>query len=253
MRTVLVTGSASGLGAAVTTALRDREHRVVGLDVREADVVADLASVDGRESAVARVLDLCHGTLGGVVSCAGLGPYEEPEPIISVNYFGAIAMLDRFRDALERGEAPAAVAISSVGAAFHQIVPVGVLDACHAGDEKHARELLASTNGNTAYVSAKRALAQAVRRRAGEWGDRGIRLNTVAPGKMETPMLDALLADAASAPAINGMPVPLGRSAPAAEIAKAVIYLLGPDASYVHGQTLFVDGGSEAVVRPDEV
>ncbi len=253
MRTVLVTGSASGLGAALAGCLRDRGHRVIGLDVREADIIADLGNANGRESAIAGVLDLCGGTLDGVVSCAGLGPYEQPEPIISVNYFGAIAMLDRFRDALARGDAPAAVAISSVGAAFHQIVPDGVLEACHAGDEKRARELLATTNGNTAYVSAKRALAQAARRRAGEWGERGIRLNTVAPGKMETPMLDALLADEASAPVIHAMPVPLGRSAPAAEIASAVIYLLGPDASYVHGQMLFVDGGSEAVVRPDEV
>lgn len=187
MRTVLVTGSASGLGAALAGGLRDRGHRVIGLDVREADIIADLGNANGRESAIAGVLDLCGGTLDGVVSCAGLGPYEQPEPIISVNYFGAIAMLDRFRDALARGDAPAAVAISSVGAAFHQIVPDGVLEACHAGDEKRARELLATTNGNTAYVSAKRALAQAARRRAGEWGERGIRLNTVAPGKMETP------------------------------------------------------------------
>lgn len=253
MRTLLVTGVASGLGAAVATGLRDQGHRVIGLDIREAEIRADLGSVDGRETAIKRTLELSGGTLDGVVSCAGLGPYEQPEPIISVNYFGAIAMLDRFRDALAEGDAPAAVAISSVGAAFHQIVPDGVLEACHAGDEKRARELLASTNGNTAYVSAKRALAQATRRRASDWGKRGIRLNTVAPGKMETPMLDALLEDEASAPAINAMPVPLGRSAPATEIAKAVLYLLGPDASYVHGQMLFVDGGSEAVVRPDEV
>ncbi|MFP8880798.1 MAG: hypothetical protein VCE43_15850 [Myxococcota bacterium] len=161
MRTVLVTGSASGLGAALTSGLRDRGQRVIGLDIREADIVADLGTVDGRETAVAGVLDLCGGTLDGVVSCAGLGPYEQPEPIISVNYFGAIAMLDRFRDALAGGDAPAAVAISSVGEAFPQIVPDGVLEACHAGDEKRARELLAPTNGNTAYVSAKRALAQA--------------------------------------------------------------------------------------------
>ncbi len=253
MRTILVTGSASGLGAAVSAALRDLGQRVIGLDVHDAEVIADLGNVDGRELAVAGVLDQCGGTLDGVVSCAGLGPYERPEPIISVNYFGAVAMLDRFRAALAKGDAPSAVAISSLGGAFHQIIPEGVLEACHAGDEERARELLAPTDGNTAYVSAKRALAQATRRRTAEWGELGVRINAVAPGKMETPMLDALLADEASAPAIHAMPVPLGRSAPASEIAKAVLYLLGPDASYVHGQVLYVDGGSEATVRPDEV
>ena len=64
-------------------------------------------------------------------------------------------------------------------------------------------------------------------------------------------MLDRLLVDAAHSPAINALPVPLGRSAPAAEVAASVVFLLGPDSSYVHGQVLFVDGGAEAIMRPD--
>jgi NAD(P)-dependent dehydrogenase (short-subunit alcohol dehydrogenase family) len=253
MRTVVVTGSASGLGAAVTAQLRGAGQRVIGVDRHEADIVGDLGEPSGREEVIARVLDACSGSLDGVASCAGLGPYERPQPIVRVNFFGALAMLDRLRDALARGSAPAAVAICSIGAAFHQLVPNGLLEACSEGDEKRAQEIVAGSDGNEAYVGTKRALAQAVRRRASEWGALGIRLNAVAPGKMETPMLDALLADEERAPAIQALPVPLGRSAPAAEIARSVVYLLGADASYVHGQLLFVDGGSEAVIRPDEV
>ena len=52
---------------------------------------------------------------------------------------------------------------------------------------------------------------------------------------------------------IRALPVPLGRSAPAEEIAGAVCFLLGPDASYVHGEVLFVDGGSHAVMYPDSM
>jgi NAD(P)-dependent dehydrogenase (short-subunit alcohol dehydrogenase family) len=71
---------------------------------------------------------------------------------------------------------------------------------------------------------------------------------------METPMLDRLLVDEQHAPAVNALPVPLeGRSAPADEIAGAVIFLLGPDASYVHGHTIFADGGSHAVMAPDSM
>lgn len=59
----------------------------------------------------------------------------------------------------------------------------------------------------------------------------------------------ALLADERHAAGINALPVPLGRSAPADEIAKAVVFLLRPETSYVHGQVLYVDGGSDVGSR----
>lgn len=66
-------------------------------------------------------------------------------------------------------------------------------------------------------------------------------------------MLDRLLSDERHAPALRALPVPLDRSAPAEEIAAAVAFPLGSDASYVHGHTLFVDGGAHAVVDPDRM
>ena len=101
MRTVLVTGSASGLGKAVAHGLREKGQRVIGLDRHNAEIVADLGDAEGRDEAVAAVLDACGGVLDGVVSCAALGPYEEALPILRVNYFGAVAVLDRLRDALD--------------------------------------------------------------------------------------------------------------------------------------------------------
>jgi len=71
---------------------------------------------------------------------------------------------------------------------------------CSSCGSAYPLEAVAGHDGNTAYVGAKHALAQAVRRRAPEWGALGIRLNAVAPGKMETPMLDALLGDVTPTP-----------------------------------------------------
>ena len=251
MRRVVVTGSASGLGAAIRRRLEREGATVIGVDRRDADVIADLGRESGRRRAIAAATEAAGGALDGVVSCAGLGPYDEPVKVLAVNFFGAMALLDGLREALARGREPAAVGISSVGAVFEQIAVPELIEACHEGDEKKALSLAAALDGTTVYSNAKRALAQAVRRRAPEWGALGIRLNAVAPGKTETPMLDALLASDKHAPAIHGLPVPLGRSAPADEVAAAVCFLLGPDASYVHGHVLFADGGSDAAVRPD--
>lgn len=252
MGNYVVTGSASGLGAAVVRRLEKQGHRVVGIDRHHAEIEADLGTPEGRARAVAAAREACGGVLDGVVSCAGLGPYDEPRAITRVNYFGAMAILDELRDCLERGTRPAAVVISSVGGAVDALLIPEFLEACHAGDEAGAQELIAGRDGNTAYCNCKRGVVQAIKRRASEWGSRGIRLNAVAPGKMETPMLDRLLGDEAHAPAINALPVPLeGRSAPADEIAGAVVFLLGPDAGYVHGHVVFADGGARAVMAPD--
>src|SRR5262245_34722766 len=100
-RTVALSGSASGIGRALRERLEREGQRVIGVDVRDAEITADLASAAGRTAAVRGVLEACGGRLDGAVACAGLGPqHEDPEAIVSVNYFGAVALLDGLRDAL---------------------------------------------------------------------------------------------------------------------------------------------------------
>jgi NAD(P)-dependent dehydrogenase (short-subunit alcohol dehydrogenase family) len=250
-RTVAVTGSASGIGAATAARLEKDGHRVIRVDWKGGDVVADVGTPDGRAAAVAGIRGAAGPALDGLVSGAGLGPYDAPGAVVRVNYFGAVALLDGLRELLAAGREPAAVAISSIGAVFEALHLPGFAAACLDGDEVGALRLVEGKDGNTAYVNAKHALALAVRRRAAVWGAAGVRLNAVLPGKVATPMLAKIHAHEALGPSIEALPVPLGREAGPEELADAIAFLLGPDARYVHGALLKADGGADAVVRPE--
>jgi NAD(P)-dependent dehydrogenase (short-subunit alcohol dehydrogenase family) len=147
---------------------------------------------------------------------------------------------------------PAAVAVSSNSSTLPG-AEGPLADACLAGDEPEARRLALASGGHPAYAGAKLALARWVRRSApgAEWAGAGVRLNAVAPGAVRTPLLDAGLAHPVFGPAIRGFPIPTGGFGAPAEVAAAIAFLLGPDAAFCCGTVLFVDGGTDALLRPD--
>lgn len=251
---VVVTGAASGLGAALVRRLASSRHPTIGVDRHDADVVADLGTAAGRASAIAEIRARSDDRLDGLVSCAAASPlHPDPAVIVSVNYFGALAVVDGLLPSLRRGTHPAGVVISSIGAVDGS-ADDALLPALLGDDEDAARHAAADgTEFRSAivYSTAKRAVALGVRNRAAAWGAAGVRLNAVAPGRMETPMLDGLLADPLIASGIATLPVGIRASGSADDVAGSVLFLLGPDANFVHGQVLFVDGGTEALLRPN--
>ncbi len=256
---VIITGSAAGLGKALSHTLSSNGSNVIGIDKNtSADITADLSTPLGRQLAVSNALDLCPQPKA-VVANAGLSPiHEDPFAILEVNWLGVKELLDSFLYPLSENKTGCAVAVSSIGAA------VGgdkeLIDCLLEGrisDAKTNLEKIFKSNateaGIVAYSSCKVAVAQYVRTNAKLWGDNGVRLNCVAPGRMETAMLDGLLSHDEIAPGIEALPIGITKSASASNVANVVAFFLSDLSSFVHGQILYVDGGSEALIRPNVI
>ena len=250
----MVTGAASGIGAACVARLRATGHTVIGVDRWRAEVEADLGTAEGRSRAIATVGEQCGGTLAGVVTCAGLAgaPDRAGSAVASVNYFGTVDFLQGVRPLMEAGGS--AVAISSNSTTVQPAIPAELVAAFLAHDEERSRMLADEAGSIVTYPASKLALAHWVRRSATgpDWAGAGLRLNAVAPGMIDTPMVADMRADAEVGPLLDMLPIPVGRPGRPEEIAALVALLLGPDGGFFCGSVLFCDGGSDALLRTDD-
>ena len=227
-RSMLVTGGARGLGAAIASGALAHGYRVGIVDVdptgapRDTDVfeasVADAAAIDA-------VLDR-FGTPDVVVNNAGIVRFG---PLVDI-------AIDDFRSTLD---------VNLVGT-FNvaQRVARRWIDSASPGVVVNITSMngVAAGPNSGAYGASKAAIALLTSQMALEWGRHGIRVNAVAPGLIDAGMSEPIYADAATRQARESK-VPLGRLGVAADVVGAVLFLASEAAAYVHGQNLLVDGG----------
>jgi NAD(P)-dependent dehydrogenase (short-subunit alcohol dehydrogenase family) len=240
-RAAIVTGAARGIGRAVTERLLAEGCRVALLDI-DADtlartaqqldeshilpIVCDVAAPDQVAAAAAQV-DERFGRLDVLVNNAGIAvftpilqtTFEDWSRMLAVNLSGPFLCTQACAPLMLRSGGGSVVNIASISG------------------------LRASTL-RVAYGTSKAALMHLTKQQAVELGDRGIRVNAVAPGPVETAM--AALVHTADIRASYHDAIPLNRYGTADEIARAVSFLCSDEASFINGQILAVDGGFDA-------
>lgn len=243
-RRILVTGGASGIGAAVVKFFDDIGEVVCSVDINFHSMpntrVMRLQGDVCCEEDVTRVTRQAIDGMGGIdvlVNCAGIADTitatvgqdtEDWRKIIEVNLTGTYLMCK------EAGT-------HMVGRGSGNIVNIASV----AGMSGFPRR-----NG---YSSSKAAIINLTRSLACEWGPSGVRVNCVAPGYVRTPLVSQLEDDGKiDVQRINGR-TPLGRMGVPMEIAHAVAYLSSDWSSYVAGATIPVDGGWTAFGGSGEI
>ncbi len=253
MGTYAITGGATGIGAALKDQLKDRGEKVIAVDIKQADIQADLCTLEGRQTAIEGIQAAAPNGLDGFIPCAGLGAHVSPfSNIIKLNYFGVTAVTDGVKDLVAKKKGNIVI-ISSNSATMPASDPE-LVEAMLAGDEARACELVEKLNGSVAYMSSKRAITRWMRRNAPVIIKQGVRLNAVAPGITKTPLTDEAFEDPSTAQAMKefAASVPIGYVGKPPQIANAIRFIMSKDADFICGSVLFVDGGHDAMFRPDD-
>jgi len=250
-RLVVVTGTASGIGQAAAAELRRQGATIIGVDLRDADIVADLSIPAGRTSALAAIAARAPDGIDAIVTCAGTGGGSGAN-VSSINFFGTIRMIEGVRPLLAKRRDPRAVVIASSTA----VLPydAALLDLYLADDEAGARAH--TDDAPVAYMTGKRALCHWVRRTAvtPDWAGAGILLNGVAPGLIRTPLTEPTLATAEGRALLTQItPIAVADFPHADTIAPLIAFLAGPQCANMVGQIVFTDGGTDVLIRGEAI
>lgn len=265
MGVYIVTGGSGGIGGKTVEILRSQGHEVLNVDLKDGDICANLATKEGRDQVIQEVHERFPEGIDGLCCNAGVsGACGNLKLIISLNYFGAINLAHGLFDLLRKKGGSCVVTVSntiSQGAARPDLVDMLNYSQTKPINEERILNIIEKFDnsslsvGNSIYVTTKYALARWVRRVSASWAANGVRINSVAPGNVSTPMTATMSADAKAALAALPIPINYGTDdlMDPEDIANVIVFLVSPLAHGVNGNVMFVDGGTDALLNSEKV
>jgi NAD(P)-dependent dehydrogenase (short-subunit alcohol dehydrogenase family) len=257
----IVTGATGGMGAPAVKRLAAQGWPLILCDIdetrlelmasliREVGLQVDILAGDMAERGFPDRLIAAIGErqVGALIHTAGLSPtMGDPARILAVNYDATVRLVDAVRPRMAAGSCAVLVA-SMAGHQMHSPEIDAAIDALGTSDDSSPLLNIAMMP-EIAYGVSKRGVQRIVEREAKAFGERGARIASISPGLIDTPMGRA---EKAAQPLMENIlqMTPLGRYGVGDEIASVAVFLCSPDASYVSGCDIKVDGGVMAAMR----
>lgn len=265
MGVYVVTGGSGGIGGKTVEILREQGHEVINVDLKDSDISANLATKEGRDEVIQTIHELHPEGIDGLCCSAGVsGACGNVKLMVSLNYFGATNLAHGLFDLLKKKGGSCVVTSSntiSQGAARMDLVDMLNYSQTKPINEERILNILDDFDGsdlsvgNSIYVTTKYALARWARRVSASWAANGVRINTVAPGNVSTPMTATMSENAKAA--LAALPIPINYGTDELmhpeDIANVIVFLVSPLAHGINGNVMFVDGGTDALLNSEKV
>jgi len=245
-RKIIVTGVSSGIGAETAGQLKKVGATVIGVDRNDPAVAVDaFHKVDLTDVAAldALIAELKGVKADGLANIAGVPPTAPPEVVVTVNLVALKRLTLGLVDSLADGASIVNLA-SLAGIGWEGVIDKikAAADLTHAGVAAFCADQ--GITSENSYFFSKQALVAWTHENRWTWRDRGIRMNSVSPGPVETPILKDFL-ETLGERAEEDMKI-MDRPGAPADIAPVVVYLLGPGSAWLRGTNIAADGGMRA-------
>ncbi len=241
-KTVIVTGAASGIGAETAKLMKERGAKVIGFDLNEpAENVDEYIYVNlADEASIEEAVGKFEGGADALCNVAGIPPTKPAPLVLQVNFLGLRKFTEMLIPKLNDGASIISVA-SVAGSGWPNNVEkvkkmIAVTDLNQAEPFCEENEI----DAETSYNFSKECVIVWTKQNFYTWKERGIRINTVSPGPVETPILPDFIETLGRAAEDLAIIDRVGR---APEIAPAIAFLADPDSVWVNGTDLQIDGG----------